>query len=327
LDGPSRFLLASTVFIAICEMPSKSIKLNFEWVIPISLLICLTTYLLNPAPTQEWGGRAASYFVDPITFASYITALSFVCLVYLRKNQHIALNFLTLIACASSTYLVIESQSRSAWTSYPIIGLLIPLIKGRIPKKIIFLSTLLIICSALSLYYLDRAVEDRINLISSEIIGYFNGDRETSIGIRISLARIDMYLFSHYLFTGIQDAILPPLAELSHTQNYITESLYSMKLAWGSHNEILAQLSRKGIWGIFSILGLFFIPITFFFRNISNSNERKAFVAKIGLIFCTSIFISSLTIQVFNLKYTSSFYALMVAVLSATIIRVRLTHE
>jgi O-antigen ligase len=321
LDGPIRFLIASFIYVAIVEMPNKSIQLNLEWFIPTSLLICLAAYFLNPDASQFWGGRAASYFADPITFASYITALSFICLIYLRKSQSIALILLLLTAFASGIYLVVESQSRSAWTSYLIIGPLIPLINGKISKKIFAASLLVIICSAFSAYYFDSIVKHRIDLVYSEIMAYFNGNRETSIGIRISLARIDMYLFFNYLFTGIQDGILPPVAELSRTQNYMTESLYSMKLAWGSHNEILAQLSRKGIWGIASILGLFMIPITFFFRKMADLNQTTSTLAKVGFVFCTSIFISSLTIQVFNLKFTSSFYAFMLAVLTALIIR------
>ena len=100
-----------------------------------------------------------------------------------------------------------------------------------------------------------------------------------------------------------------------------------MKLLAGSHNEMLAQISRKGIWGVVSIFGLFIIPIIFFIKHIRSSNEKNCVAAKIGLIFCTSILVSSLTIQVFNLKFTSSFYALMLAVLFASVLKESVTHE
>lgn len=326
LDGPLRFLLAAFVYIALCEIPSKNIHLNFQWVIPTSLLGCLVAYFLDPSTSQSWGDRAATYFVDPITFASYIAALSFICLTYL-KNKNSLINVLCIVAFAASIYLVIMSQARSAWTSCIVISLVIFLINSKYPKRNFIVYLFLIIIISLFAYQFSNLIKNRVDLISTEIIHYFNGDRDTSIGIRISLARLDLYLFYNNLLTGVEDGSLPTFSELNQSQSYITEMLYHMKVNAGSHNELLAQISRKGVWGIISIFGLFVIPIRFFFKNLNNPIEKISSLAKAGFIFCTSIFISSLTIQVFNLKYTSSFYALMVAVLSATIIKIQLTHE
>ena len=327
LDGPLRFLLAGFVYIALYEIPHQKIKLNFEWVIPTSLIICLATYFLNPSASHFWGGRAASYFADPITFASYITALSFVCLIFLKQRQHYLINPLIITAFVSGIYLIVLSQSRSAWTSCIIAGLLIPLIQIKTSKKAITALLLLIVLSCFSAYYFDDIVKNRTDTALLEIIQYFNGNRDTSTGIRISLARLDFYLFYSHWLTGIQDGVSPPLQELKQSQGYITEALYSMKLLAGSHNEMLAQISRKGIWGVVSIFGLFIIPIIFFIKHIRSSNEKNCVAAKIGLIFCTSILVSSLTIQVFNLKFTSSFYALMLAVLFASVLKESVTHE
>ena len=319
LDGPARFLLASFVYIAIVEMPDACIKLNFQWIIPTSLIICLLAYFLNPEASQFWGGRAASYFADPITFASYITALSFVCLLYIKKDQDFLANVYILGAFIFSMYLIILSQSRSAWTSGLVTALLVIFIQKNRPKKEFFIYLLLIIGFFAATYYLNNSLKNRIDLIFSDVIQYSHGYRDTSNGIRLSLARLDLYLFKTHLLTGIQDGVLPSFTELSNKQDYVTQVLYSMKISAGSHNEVLAQLSRKGLWGIASIFGLFLIPMAFFLKNIVTPNETTSTLAKVGFVFCTSIFISSLTIQVFNLKYTSSFYALMLAVLTALI--------
>jgi O-antigen ligase len=85
----------------------------------------------------------------------------------------------------------------------------------------------------------------------------------------------------------------------------------------GTHTEILAQGVRSGIWGLISSTALFFVPGWIFLTRISHQSARIRTAAIIGFTLVLGLFIASLTIQVFNLKYTSSFYALMIAALAS----------
>jgi O-antigen ligase len=118
-DGPSRFLLAVPVFLYLKDRSFNFTKI-IEWTIPISLIICLGAYLLNPAASEEWGGRAATYFVDTITFGVYCLILGFICLASIKINdekESALLTILKIIGLAIGFYLAIQSQSRSAWTA------------------------------------------------------------------------------------------------------------------------------------------------------------------------------------------------------------------
>jgi O-antigen ligase len=83
----------------------------------------------------------------------------------------------------------------------------------------------------------------------------------------------------------------------------------------GPHHEIFGQMLRSGIFGLVTGLLLFFAPMGIFIQQLRNNSQNPA--AQVGLAFVLGLFICSLSIEVFNLKYTSSFYALMLACLGA----------
>jgi len=100
-------------------------------------------------------------------------------------------------------------------------------------------------------------------------------------------------------------------------QPFYTDLLQQMIRDTGTHTEILAQGVRSGIWGLISSTALFLAPGLIFLMRITHQNPRIRSAAIFGFTLVLGLFIASLTIQVFNLKYTSSFYALMVAALAA----------
>jgi O-antigen ligase len=72
---------------------------------------------------------------------------------------------------------------------------------------------------------------------------------------------------------------------------------------------------RSGIFGLIAGLLLFFAPMGIFIQQLRQNSQNIA--AQVGLAFVLGLFICSLSIEVFNLKYTTSFYALMLACLGA----------
>ncbi len=320
-DGPSRILLTALVFLYLKERQINFTKL-IEWVIPISLLICLGAYLLNPAASAMWGGRAASYFVDTITFGTYCLILGFICLVSIGINfdkEHPLLTILKITGFAIGCYIAIKSQSRSAWAAA--IGILIYLSFVRFHKKHPTYPWILMALGAISMagiYKLSPDVYHRVNLGIQEVTTYFQANNfDTSLGLRISMIRVACNLIIENPLSGIKDGIMPALNTIDSMKPFYTDLLQFMITKTGTHTEILAQGVRSGIWGLISSTALFFVPGWIFFTRISHQNSRIRSAAIIGFTLVLGLFIASLTIQVFNLKYTSSFYALMIAALAA----------
>lgn len=320
-DGPSRMLLTALVFLYLKDRQINFIKL-IEWVIPISLLICLGAYLLNPAASAMWGGRAASYFVDTITFGTYCLILGFICLVSIGINldkEHPLLTILKITGFAIGCYIAIKSQSRSAWTAA--IGILIYLSFVRFHKKHPTYPWILMALGAIAIaviYKISPEVNQRVAEGINEIVTYFKANNfDTSLGLRISMIRVACNLIIENPLSGLKDGVMPALNTIPSIQPFYTDLLQQMIRDTGTHTEILAQGVRSGIWGLISSTTLFFVPGWIFLTRISHQSPRIRTAAIIGFTLVLGLFIASLTIQVFNLKYTSSFYALMIAALTA----------
>lgn len=60
-DGPSRIMLTALVFLYLKDRQINFTKL-IEWIIPISLMVCLAAYILNPRASLIWGGACRFLF-------------------------------------------------------------------------------------------------------------------------------------------------------------------------------------------------------------------------------------------------------------------------
>jgi O-antigen ligase len=320
-DGPSRILFTALLFIYLRDRQVNFTKL-IEWIIPISLIVCLVAYMLNPAASAMWGGRAATYFVDTITFGTYCLILGFICLISIRINpskEHPILTILKVAGFLIGCYLAIKSQSRSAWTAA--IGLLVYLSFVRFHKKHPTYPWILMVMGAIAIaaiYKLSPDVHHRVNGGIQEVVTYFKANNfDTSLGLRISMVRVATNLIIENPLSGLKDGVMPALNTIPSIQPFYTDLLQQMIRDTGTHTEILAQGVRSGIWGLISSTALFLVPGLIFLTRINHQNPRIKTASIIGFTLVLGLFIASLTIQVFNLKYTSSFYALMIAALAA----------
>jgi len=97
----------------------------------------------------------------------------------------------------------------------------------------------------------------------------------------------------------------------------LNAEIYEIKTLAGSHSEMSGQLVRKGFFlGTFVLWGFFVYPLYLIISGymaqkfISGTSQKL-----LGLV--VPVLISGLTIQVFNLKMTMSFYVLSLAIFFA----------
>ncbi|MBI0326465.1 hypothetical protein [Burkholderia plantarii] len=86
----------------------------------------------------------------------------------------------------------------------------------------------------------------------------------------------------------------------------------------GPHNELLANLLRSGVAGGLAVVMLFAVPLDLFRRARgagADANARRA--ADTGIAFMICLMLACVTFEMFTLKYTASFNALVVATLVA----------
>jgi O-antigen ligase len=319
LDGPARFLMAAIAFIYLSRT-----KISHALLLSAGCILSVFATGVSVMFSQDyyWGDRAATYFVDPITLPCCLigcvasTGLN-------RLNQYMGFWATVVVAILTAlvAYVIIESQSRSSMIAF--LGLILTELyivakygpkSTRISFLVICLLTIFV-----GLYFSD-VVTNRASKTIHEVRLFFSDNINTSSGIRVGLAQMDLLLFVENPVFGVPDGSLPPIEWFSDQGMTITETVYNHKLLTGSHNEILAHLSREGVFGLASVASLFLIPVGVFYKFSSSSSHRLSFAAQAGLTFSVVIFLSGLTIQVFNLKMTSTFYAFVLSILFAQIV-------
>jgi O-antigen ligase len=131
------------------------------------------------------------------------------------------------------------------------------------------------------------------------------------------MVRVGLYLMLENPLSGLKDGVMPALDTIASIKPFYTEELQTVITEAGIHLEILAQGVRSGIFGLISSFALFLVPGFIFWKKLKHPQPAVRSAAMIGLVLVLGLFTAGLTIQVLNLKYTSSFYALMITALAA----------
>ncbi len=316
-DGPLRFLLAAFVFLYLKHKEVNFLYV-FQYLAPLSLLIAVGAIFYFPETSEYWGGRYASYFVDPLTFGGYALVIGFTCLFQLniQKDSYV-LSALKLIGFACALFLSLGSGSRSGWMAIPFVLALWIFFNRRDHKLVI--STSLILITAISLaLLLNDSLQERVMSIFQEAHSWFTNQankEEGSGGMRLTMWKMSWVLFLESPLYGYGDPIgYKHLLDQPLVTSFAGPNALGA-ITLGPHHEIFGQMLRSGIFGLVAGLLLFFAPMGIFIQQLRNNSQNLA--AQVGLAFVLGLFICSLSIEVFNLKYTSSFYALMLACLGA----------
>ena len=319
LDGPSRAILAAGVFIYLSKKDCT--KLLSALGIGSALGIVLVFLHLQVFPEHYWGTRAATHFADPITLPCY----TFVLLgLYLfgdsSKTPTKVSNLIKLLISMLAIYIAIESRSRSAWVAGIALAELYLLYSFRASLTKQILSGLVLAFGVFAIFnssdiFRYRTIEAYEGLVEFLDVG---GGQSSSSGQRMILLLIDFELIKDNLFFGVADGVMPTFEYLKARIPSLSAHIYEIKTLAGSHSEMSAQLVRKGLFlGAFALWGLFLYPFYFVScktRALSMADLGPA-AAIYGLI--VPVLFSGLTIQVFNLKMTISFYMLCLAIILA----------
>lgn len=322
LDGASRALLSSFVFVYLSTRSieyRKTLVLALTYGAAAGILVVLLS--LTFFPNQYWEHRAATYFVDPITLPCYTVALFGIFLFSIEPKTSTKTSvILTAVLFFITAYIAIDSYSRSSWIA--LIALLhvyiLYALRHSIQKQI--LGTLATSAFFLLFYFNSEIVQSRVDLAVGGLTAFLfdSGGQGTSTGQRFILALVDLELLSMFPFFGVPDDYVVPFSYLQERIPSLNYEIYSIKILAGSHTELLAQLVRKGyIFGSLTIGALFVYPLYLGSMNLRRADDFTCKLAGglIGLV--VSILVSALTIQVFNLKMTISFYTVCLSVYMA----------
>lgn len=325
LDGPSRPLLAVLLFVYLLHKPIDFVRL-LEWSAPISLFILSCLLWIHPYDfVNISSGRFGTVAVDPLTLGQYGTLLGFICLFTLNLYgpDDLVLKLLKIMGILMALWISVGTASRSGWAAVPALLVIwvVHVQKIRKPQKI-FWMLLGFGLLGFALCKLIPVVGERVGLAATEYVAYLHGgSHDTATGLRISLLRAAGLLFLEQPLFGYGDTNYPALSSIPAIASFSTDALQFAVVHNGVHNEIMQSALRSGIFGLVSSVLMFTVPAVVFYRGCASAVPSVRAAGLVGLCYTVAVFCFGLSTETFNLKYTISFYALMVSALAAQVLR------
>lgn len=317
-DSPSRFLLAIPIALFIIRRRINAVRL-MEYAVPAAVFIAAASVWIYPE--YRWGkDRMTTYFVDPLTFGSICLTFALMSLVSVdvHKKDAALAKLIKYAAFALGLYLSFMSGSRTGWMALPIVLWLWLRFKHDVPHWVIF-AAIGFFCAAI--YFSVPVVRLRVDIAAQEILLYrWNHVNEnTSVGLRISFIRIGWYLFTLNPLGGWGDQGFKHVLNAPELQQFATAFAGNFALSAGFHNEIITNMVRSGIWGLMGSMMLLSMPLAFFIKGLHSESVGIRRHALLALSYFVCVIVSSMSTEVFNLKYTASFHAMMLASFSGTL--------
>ena len=326
-DAPMRFLVAIPVFLCVYKRNLPVMKF-WQWSFP---LLVITTFVIMPfLPKSGWAlvpGRVSTYFVDPLTFG-HITLtfglLSLFVVKQLKQDNHLS-NAFKILGLGVGIYLSLMSGSRTGWVALPFVLILWWLssfgTKNLLKNLVLCISFSLL--TAFAIYQLSTTVRERSNLAINEIAHYtLNKENPyNSVGARLSMAREGFYFFNMSPWMGWGDEGYKEHISDPSIVQFADPIVRNLPFGAGFHNEFTTNAVHYGVWGLVSTSLVFFVPLALFLNAYRRRINPQ--LALIGLTYMICELASSMTTEVWNLKFTAALSALIIAGLCGAVLVIK----
>ncbi|WP_429406877.1 O-antigen ligase family protein [Paraburkholderia sp. MM5482-R1] len=316
LDSPSRFFLAAPVFLVL----RRSLPGTLAWAdlsFALAALVSLGILLIVP---RDWGfGRLSSRFLNPIHFgdiALVMGALSILSPNWWRKDCT-AVRIVKVAGLFAGLAGSLITGTRGSWVAIPVVVTVILYLRSRGKSrkwKVALPLAIVVILAGACIF--SPTVRDRFGDVSSDLVQYMHGHKDTPMGIRLQLYEAAAHIVrSHPLLglggDGFRDSM----------QSFVDSGLITPIAAqFGrgeAHNQMLAYMTDYGGLGGLALLGIYLVPGVIFQRRLRAPDAPARRAALMGLTFVLSFWIFGLSVETFDLKLTVSFYSMVMAVLTA----------
>lgn len=322
-DAPVRFLFSILIVLVIVHKRINIFKL-LEYSIPASVYIAAVSAYFNPGTI--WGAdRVTTYFADPLTFGSVMLTFAMISLLSINMFQSDALwlKLYKAAGFATGVCFSVISGSGTGWLSLPIVLLIWLFVRMRERKKTFIAAGIsVVLLLPILMYHFAPPVRDKVDVSFNSLLQYkwneVNDDN--SLSMRISFWRMGVFFFLQNPLGGWGDESYKTLIDSPEISRYASPFTREFVVNTGFHNEFIANVVRSGIWGFLSTTAIFLVPLVFFIRHflMPYTITRKMALPALAYMICTLV--SGMTMDVFNLKYTTAFHAMMISCLCGSML-------
>ena len=317
-DSAARFLLAVPILLALRNVSMRTLSV-IQFAFPLGAIAAFLVVLVTGQTDRN---AASTFFINHIHLGDLALLLGFLSVFsvdWFGKDRR-AVILLKVLGLVAGLIVSILSGARGGWIAIPVfVAVYIYIrIKGNFLNKIA-LATLLLGVIGLLGYLLVEPIHQRLWMIYSDLTVFSSGNVDTSIGVRLQLWKAAFHLIAENPFLGVGADGFGQAMDALSASGFITP--VAAGLGKGEvHNEILAQTVRFGIYGLCSILAIYFVPFFLFLRAAKSDTHQQNGAAMMGMCVTLGFFVFGLTVETFDLKMTAAFYGLTVAVLLAVAI-------
>ncbi|RDK00460.1 O-antigen ligase family protein [Paraburkholderia lacunae] len=316
LDSPSRFVAAAPLVLVL----RRCLPRTLEWAdLSFALAALASLGILLIAP-RDWGfGRLSSQFLNPIHFgdiALLLGVLSILSLNWWRKDR-LLVRVIKVAGLFAGLCASLITGSRGGWVAIPVVAVMILYVRSRgKSRKWKVLLPLTIVAILAGVYAFSPTARDRVGDVSSDVVKYTHGDKDTPLGIRLQLYEAAARIVESHPLLGLGGNGFRNSMQSFADAGMLTPA--AAQLGRGEvHNQMFAYMTDYGIVGGLALLAIYVVPGVIFWRRLSAPVDPGRRAALMGLTFVVAFWIFGLTVETFDLKMTVSFYASVIAILAA----------
>ncbi|WP_225721231.1 O-antigen ligase family protein [Candidatus Vallotiella sp. (ex Adelges kitamiensis)] len=318
LDPMLRLVFVIPSFLFLTSLPAHFLR-RIEWGFVAGALLTgvwVLYMLVNPGAWQQ-PGRLSNTFTNPIPFGDTALLLGFLAFASIDRGNSVdglelSLKILALLAGCLASYF---SGSRGGWIALP--WLIWATVSGRrwmlsIRSRIVIGAVL---ASCLIATSMTPLIRERFKEIGTDLYKFKQGQVMTSTGQRLALWRASLQIFVEHPILGVGKGHLKPALIILANHGKASRIIANEH----AHNELLSMLAETGIFGTISLLLLYVGTFLSFWRERKHNNTTISTAAYLGLVLVGGTVIFGLTIDVLPIVMNATFFALISAVLLATI--------
>lgn len=321
LDAESRYLVG-IVFLVFFMVKRVSLARILEVTLPLALIATFVTALLNPAVTHHWGGRYATFFVDPNVLGSYAAIMSFMTLMTLSSPTRASswLIALKVVGIGAGLWVTLFAASRGGWLGVVPMFLLWMLFHFRSHKRAASYSAAFVFVVIFSGIFVSPNLQDRLAAPVNDVAAWMDGsNKETAPGQRLSIWKLSLEVVLEKPLTGWGiPEVRERLTRSPQVTQWIDDKLVSSSGEYGgAHNDALQMMIVSGVWGLLAYLLIIFVPLVFFLGKRLKLHGEARLACELGACLVLGVMVCGLTNELLSLKYLASFYSITVSGLAA----------
>ncbi|WP_050478447.1 O-antigen ligase family protein [Herbaspirillum rhizosphaerae] len=316
-DAQSRLALFALVFWVMLFIPLQYMK-QVQWGLIVGIVLAaIKIYILTEGGKTRYG----TDFIPIIIFAELVLLMSVFAVFSIAwdKKHNRVLAALKVLVLLVGFYVAYLSQSRGVWATIPVFAIIAGIAVRNIPSAYkIGVAVLFALCIG-GVFQYGSILKERVSVAETDIQQYTSGTQvDTSLGIRFQLWRGSWILFKEHPVFGVGIENYP--AALKDLAERKIISPFSASLPH-SHNEILFMMARLGIFGLLSVLAVYFVPFYYFARDIRHRDSEVRCAAAMGLALSLGFFTLGLVDVVFLWWECYPYYAISTAFFLAYIVK------